>query len=863
MGNLYEGLDEFKLIDVDEVVLTSPNDFLIIEEPIGFDDLNIFLKRRPEDRGGVNFEFGDEESFLEFDKAAGKSLIESILDLAGGDFSIDLEYRNDGTLIYAGSLVGSSLDKEDATIGFRVKRYDFDNKLQTRFDSIINLESSTDFDDNAITPFTTRLLPFHSKAVELVEERNSNELEATSSSIMSNAFSFDQINNNDEEFFGYFIPELAVVTRSDIEEFFEYGNLVLGRNAVAINPLAGAFDATTPRQNKLFLVQETQRRVKYTVEFDIDFEINIIKAQTDAEDTFTTMEFLCQTILVVENTSDAIKSIFTLDNSTIDYFNVTKTDVINHSGSQEIETVEGDKVYFYVLINPFATGVVVNGGADFATFGVTKVEETTNIKFTALTKERPSLVEGGYFNEILDKALEFVTGNSGVLTSTFFENRVVDSVDNACGGLNFVATGNKIRGINEDLTVTIKDLLSLPLSRFGCGFAIVDDSGTDKLLLEKQSHFFQDKKIITINETYDPVTKKINKDTLFNESLIGYKKFTRPNERGTIEGFNTQSEHLFPIEKDKRKISLTSDIIADGTEIERLRRQGFQDVSDQSDEKDDDLFVVKVAEFNNTTMYDPSLYGSGDDLNIQRDATNSQIIINGLIIQGLSTNDFINIDGQTNRQISGTPILDFENNRTILPSTTETQDDIIFNKFNFRESDDSTEINTYNPERLEGFNNVTGLIDKNSEYNLDHAPTQFLIQNFSWYGGALLKKAGTKILKFLKKKNPTVLSKAYDSATCSLTTDLIVEDQDLTLTQLRSYDTEFFTEFIYEFNARLSIEEVLLIRDAMRNQAVTDINYGFIEHPDEDGNLIEAYLFDMEYNPVNEETSFITWGKNN
>lgn len=860
MGNLFEGLDEFRIVDVDGVVQSSPN-YIIIEEPVGFDDLNISLKRRPEDRGGVNFEFGDEESLLLFDKVAGKELIEGILAVNGTDSKILLEYYNDGTLRYSGNIVGSSMDKEDATIGFRVRREDFDNKLQTRFDSIINVESPTDFDDNAITPIQLEQLALHSNIIRKISNRRSIEHTPAPSYFPSN---IEWTNNSAGE--GQLVFGVPISSSGSVDEYFDYGNTLfledLSNGGILVQTdFAGAIDGTV-EDNEFFILKSASKKGNIRIQLDVNFDV-ILTELTAGVGNNLDMSIACR--VRQKNAAGEIINSDIPFNQTFDI----DPNFASSGGNKVNVTFSFDETWFFnrddrlfIYMRFFVVGAI---GANpvFAVWdglgGQTAFIEDVQIVLTEDSIEVPSLSTGAYYYDMLQKCLEYVTGNNDALISSYFERIENGAVSDACGALNFITTGFKIREFNEDLTITIKDLVEFAKARFGCGFAIINDGGSDKLLLEKQEHFFQNKKILTITDVHNPVTRKVNKEILFNESLVGYKKFTRANERGTIEGFNTQSSHLLPIEKDKKKIQILSDIIADDAEIERVRRNSLLNSADESDEKDDDPFVIKVQRFNDTNPYVSANYL---DLQVLREATNGRIVIDGLIILGVANGDHIHISGQPIRQIDGTVELDLENNQTILPVSTETNDDALNLNFYFSDAGQNP-MDTFTPERREGHLFITGLIDADKTYNVDHAPTQFIIQNFAWFGGSMLKKAGTKVFKFLKKKNRTVLSKAEASAACSLTTDLIAEDDDLLLSDLRSYSTEIFNEDLYEFKARVSIDNILRIRDAMRNEAVDDINYGFLEHPDEDGNLVEAYLFDMEYNPDSEEASFITWGKNN
>lgn len=273
MSNLYEGVDEFRLYDLDEVVLpASPDNFIVIEEPIGFDDLTIILKRRPEDRGGVNFEFGDAESLLEFDAPAGKSTIEQIFDANGTDSRIRLEYRSDGVIRYRGNLVMSSMDKEDATIGFRVKRYDFDNKLQTRFDSIIDLESNETFDGAAITPLTLDELALHSGVIRKNSTRQSIEHTPAPSYFPSNI----RWNANTAGE-GGLVFGVPISSSGSVDDYFDYGNTLFledfNNGSITIQTdFAGSIEDTVENA-EFFILKTTSKKGDIRIELDVEFDV--------------------------------------------------------------------------------------------------------------------------------------------------------------------------------------------------------------------------------------------------------------------------------------------------------------------------------------------------------------------------------------------------------------------------------------------------------------------------------------------------------------------------------------------------------------------------------------------------------------
>ncbi len=80
----------FRLVDVEGRVLPAGGFEQFADDPIGWESINIHLKRGKEH--GVNYEFTDGEVALEFDAATGKELIERVYARAGSDGIIGFQY---------------------------------------------------------------------------------------------------------------------------------------------------------------------------------------------------------------------------------------------------------------------------------------------------------------------------------------------------------------------------------------------------------------------------------------------------------------------------------------------------------------------------------------------------------------------------------------------------------------------------------------------------------------------------------------------------------------------------------------------------------------------------------------------------
>ena len=75
---------EFRLIDLDGVVLTNAGDFIEVEEPKDYESTNLVLERITNQenipRHGFNFSYGDPETPIIFIRASGYELLQAIYD---------------------------------------------------------------------------------------------------------------------------------------------------------------------------------------------------------------------------------------------------------------------------------------------------------------------------------------------------------------------------------------------------------------------------------------------------------------------------------------------------------------------------------------------------------------------------------------------------------------------------------------------------------------------------------------------------------------------------------------------------------------------------------------------------------------
>jgi hypothetical protein len=203
---------------------------------------------------------------------------------------------------------------------------------------------------------------------------------------------------------------------------------------------------------------------------------------------------------------------------------------------------------------------------------------------------------------------------------------------------------------------------------------------------------------------------------------------------------------------------------------------------------------------------------------------------------------------------------DAENNQTIINTTESiTAADGNYTLYTFY-----FDVDVFLPERLESFskNFVTGVTDKFSEYNIDHAPSTFLIEWFNFLGSTLEAKDATKLVRFTNGVNNNELSRRYKSG-FFYTTAQLAEDQNHTLLNMRLYRPPIFSQYEWELIAYIDYDTFLQIRKSLlgNSEASPSTDYGYLEFTDNFGNLVKIWPISMKRDQGTDRTEIVGWEK--
>lgn len=449
----------------------------------------------------------------------------------------------------------------------------------------------------------------------------------------------------------------------------------------------------------------------------------------------------------------------------------------------------------------------------------------------------------------------------------------------------------------RSIKTSLQKLLGFATLRYGLGMSVIKEKGsgfgTDtsqritKMKLDKMSNFFADKEIMTLSDVIS-VRRSMNTEIIHNKIKSGYSLYSQPNERDSLNAFLTQRNDLTPIEKDDNPLEMVADVLVDGNEIERFRRLKFSESPNEADAKDDDTVIIKCQRFNSSN---PISY-LNDEQFAFADITNGKfvqmqtypstlqkyVILHGFFFADqISVGDEITITGIP-LNLDGTPLGSsdtetFEIDSIVyLPGSSpfsfqsavviETSDTFSFANYIVQDYQVYFDVDLIMPQRSEGFSNIKETVDQYTEYNIDHVVSNFLINNFPWYGSGLIKKSGDKKIKFTSGKSNVFFQKEYDSDTCEPSDEIVVENQDFTLSKMRTWNSEIFGMWEYTIECKMSYSVFERFREALINESDEDINNGWVYLPfGVDQTLIKVFCIQVEYSPRNNRVNIVAWEK--
>ncbi len=249
---------------------------------------------------------------------------------------------------------------------------------------------------------------------------------------------------------------------------------------------------------------------------------------------------------------------------------------------------KGDEIYVFFYANMYTPIADVR---DLKLSLRTRIDDTSYVKFTALSHTPPSVAKLFMINESFSRVAEAITDDKIRVYSDYFgrtDAQPYPSDVDGCGGLEAITKGIFIRRqetrIPDQPAIFAQSMKDLwdginPIHHIGMG--IEDDPsrpGFKLLRIERWNYFYIDDEIMVCDNV-----NKINRATQerdhYSTIKFGYEKWEAEEYNG-LDEFLTKRIYRTTLSQIKNELPIISKMIASGYAWEITRRKGDQDSKD-------------------------------------------------------------------------------------------------------------------------------------------------------------------------------------------------------------------------------------------------------------------------------------------
>lgn len=828
MDSFVSFLDEFRLVDVDGVVLDNPNDYIEVYEPEGYDVCEISLSRS-EDHG-FDFEFSDPETPLTFDRVKHENstispydLIKALYESNGVDAKCFFEHRLIGQtpeLQYRGRL-SFSIRLENYKYVINSRRVNLDDLFRTRQEVQVNFSDDENVDGNAITAPSTEETFLHSK---IRKYETQFDYRGGAPSFPSGV---DALIAETYEDINTFYCNFGMTDTTSVEN--SQGAIEIIKNG--IQSFTSTFPTIGSEPYPFFQLNDggklTIHRVQFNAEIrhlnngggDVSFALYYQVGKYGAE------TMIAGTETNLTGVSGYVES------------------VIYDESDIEINIPIPSKGYtsdFYLYMKIVESNATTDLKKITAPDPFDDYPLTLDATFYAVGKG--SLADTYEVKETLNHVLESITGQNNLVVSSFLD----DDIE-----IMRVCNGAAIRGLDNPLVVSFKRLFHEWLKQmYGLGLA-VEETATDtfKIVIEKYTYFYQDKFIMHFDNIEDGSFEiAIDESLIFNEIVTGFENYPDANDENkgnNIDEYNTRHLMTTPIQQVKKKASYISRVIGSGYKIENQRLEQFKDNPSETVTDDDNIFCIKCVN-NDTYRVD------GDNVEpiyaIIADGVNNTLSILGTYFD-IREGDTLEVD-----LIGGSSGLEgtysVERVSIVGDRFLISVDDVPVSSSSSPNYNLTVQTDRLRAERNELIDNIENVISPETIYNIGLNPRTFLFNQARIINSGLNYKTGSDKIKIQEVNLNGNLAFDFNGGEGHYVDGYfdpnVQMKDDLTLDEIVGFN-RLFTGNIIRWSTRTFYSTILYLKQAMMNQSTEDINYGYVTINDDDGVLRKVFLSSIKY----------------
>ncbi len=580
-----------------------------IDEPIGFDNLKMTMKRG--DYHGMSAEVS--ELSLEFYGAAA----DIVRAAYQADLDTEVTYRvtTDGEEMYSGVLDLSTYEEqysEYCSVSCKVGEIGVKTTFNNRAETEIDLNTTQTIDGLSLAhtyPWHKLTLP--SRTINYINSADQSK-DVTYSAIPDTQTEL-QLSVGEKNFMAVNVINIALNRQLKNE----FGSL--SPNMYAAMPTSGySLDkGTGPNVNGYFEPffnsdSSTQDDNDSIIHIDLDITVSLKFTSDiyskDMLNNCTTPYLYVYPCIITNSINYEIVGI----RQTIANDNIAASE-FHFQFSRDITAADLGNLYIALFIENQALYQSVKNVALPATFNLA-ITKGSYIKMTYISKALNKVsADTLLLHEALNKVSEVISENALTVKSDLYSRS--DSVVNkhtadssastfekaqGLGSLRALTNGYKIRGLYTDsdnersMPVSFKSLIE-SLDALDCiGWGFSTESGTTYIRVERWSWFYKTGDPILVIEHPNSVKTSIDTSLIISELTIGYKKYLTNDDIASIDNIMTERTFTTSTKAISSSASKLCEFIADNYAAELTRRAALTTNEDEEFKYDENIFIFSL-----------------------------------------------------------------------------------------------------------------------------------------------------------------------------------------------------------------------------------------------------------------------------
>lgn len=208
-------------------------------------------------------------------------------------------------------------------------------------------------------------------------------------------------------------------------------------------------------------------------------------------------------------------------------------------------------------------------------------------------------------HEALNKISGIISENQLIVRSDWYgrpDSQVEPELygDFGDGALKALTNGYKIRDLFTDaenkrsMQLSFKKAMQA-LNVLDCvGWGFNKEDGQIVVRVERWDWFYKDNIILTITDPKE-IKRRVTTDNIFNEIVIGYKKYKTSNDYNSIDSVFGERVFTSALKSVAKKKTLTCEFVADNYAIEETRRARNDKNETEETSYDESIFVFELS----------------------------------------------------------------------------------------------------------------------------------------------------------------------------------------------------------------------------------------------------------------------------